>query len=529
MKIRSLIKRNKAIKKPNWFKSFLAFALIFAVLGVFVWTISVNAFQESLYFSTNEMYINTYISEIAKYGGDGFSDEELDSIAHKMPFRQAIFRIPAIITVDGEELCNSAYSMVGIVHDSKANEDRVFHAHWNPDDKNVQKLLDYQNTISLLKYYSLRVLDYYVDNERDIIYIGKVEVTEESGVSLILNGELGADIGNASVHEVVDITPADKSLLEGLTYVDNTAYYLADNADEKDHLTNFFISGPVGIGEDNIIDTPEYMFGSSTHHVYVQFDDSYSIEVREYLARFYAWVIGICAVILALILGTIWYFRKKSTYNIFEYRRKTTNAMAHDLKTPLAIASLSVANLKENLGVNNERVEHHANEIDESISYMDKLICNILEFSNSESVNRKLSKENVDVKAELESYRSEISKVLTDAKMTLDISGEATRVTDRKIWNQAITNLIDNAVKHGVPGSSIKVELGQKEITITNSVDEDVLNVESLREPFAKGDARRGENSGSGLGLSIADNNLSALGYKLKLNSKDKKFIVTIY
>lgn len=520
MKTNKKFKRQKTIKKPNWLISFLTCTLIFSVLGIFIWNISVYSFQELLYFRSDDEYISTYISEIARYGGDGFTDEELDIIANKLALRQAVYHLPAIITVDDQELCNSTYAMTALVSNSDSDSSEFYVIHWDPNqDTNVQKLLDYQDTISLTAGYLLDVLDYYVDADTHTLYIGKVKVTKVSGFSVIFGFYGSADFGTTEDYDVVDITPADTSVLEGLTHVDNDLEY--DRS-----LNVFFITG--GVENGDVIDTPDYVFGTTPHHVHAQYDDSFNNNMRRYLGRVYAWIVAFFAVVLSLICGTIWYFRKKSTYDIFEYRRKTTNAMAHDLKTPLAIASLSVANLRENLGVNNDRVEHHANEIDESISYMDKLICNILEFSNSESVDRKLKRENVDVKAELESYKQEISKVLEDADMKLEISGEATRVTDKKIWNQAITNLIDNTIKYGSKGSTITVNLGPKEITITNNVDEDVLNVESLKEPFAKGANSRGENSGSGLGLSIADNNLTALGYKLKLDCKDRKFTVTI-
>ena len=47
-------------------------------------------------------------------------------------------------------------------------------------------------------------------------------------------------------------------------------------------------------------------------------------------------VLFLGALIIALIPATIRYNINKRNYEIFEYRRQTTNAMAHDLKTPIA-------------------------------------------------------------------------------------------------------------------------------------------------------------------------------------------------
>ena len=88
---------------------------------------------------------------------------------------------------------------------------------------------------------------------------------------------------------------------------------------------------------------------------------------------------------------------------------------------------------------------------------------------------------------------------------------------------QAIENLVSNCAKYAASGSETEVRIEEKKITFRNQTTQEIKDVESLKQPFVKGDGARGEN-GTGLGLAIADNNLSILGYKLKLSCENGWF-----
>lgn len=230
----------------------------------------------------------------------------------------------------------------------------------------------------------------------------------------------------------------------------------------------------------------------------------------------------ICA---SLLSAFVVYTKEKNVYETFEYRRKTTDAMAHDLKTPLAIASGYVENLKEN--INNDKKEHYLEEISQSIQYMNSLINDILEFSNSQYYKKDDGKETFDVRAEIESMISFLEPVYNARKLEFKINGNNEISTNRKIFNQALMNIISNCVKYANEGSLIEINISSQ-IVISNDIEEDIENANILKEPFVKRNSERGENGGSGLGLAVADSNLQKLGFRLILESKDKKFIVRV-
>lgn len=520
-----LFNKKKAIKKPNWFLCVLKFIVIFAIVGAIFFAFSADTFVLSYILPGEGNYINTYISQISQYGYDGFTEEELLLIENLVATKQAMYDMPAVISIDGEVIDDSSYAVSTLVMDDSrplTAGDKAFIMHWTPENNpEIQKLYDYHCDMGLFHYYTFHVEDYYIDFDTHTLYYGKVSVLKNSGPFIVFTEVAIGPFPSENVVEVIDLTPADSSVLEGLTHVDNNNY------DDNYTLTIFSITGTADGGETT--DNSQFLINGEYHKLEAKYNNYFTNEIIcKVIYGWYALFVGIVVLIAALIVGTIKFFSDKSTYKIFEYRRSTTNAMAHDLKTPLAIAALSVDNLKDTLKTDAERAEYHANEIEDSIHYMDQLISNIMDFSNSETMDRKYTKENVDVSNELKSHKKTIAKVLESRNLKLEINGSATRVTNKKIWNQALFNLIDNAAKYASSDSTITVNLGSDEITITNNVDKDIPNVNKLTEPFVKGDENRGENSGSGLGLAIADNNLRTLGYRLKLQCINKKFVVTI-
>ena len=92
----------------------------------------------------------------------------------------------------------------------------------------------------------------------------------------------------------------------------------------------------------------------------------------------------LAAIILSLIPASIIYNIQKRKFDIFEYRRKMTDAMAHDLKSPMAAISAFAENLSDNVAT--DKREYYAGKIEEKVAQMNKMVNDILEFSKSENL-----------------------------------------------------------------------------------------------------------------------------------------------
>lgn len=232
------------------------------------------------------------------------------------------------------------------------------------------------------------------------------------------------------------------------------------------------------------------------------------------------------AVLFALIPATISYNTNKRKYEIFEYRRKMVDAMAHDLKTPMAAISAYSENLSNHIG--SDKQEYYAGKVEEKVAQMNKMVNDILEFSKSEKQSVDISKEDVDIGDVIEKLIADNEHII--AKRSLKISFEKKSVvvkTDMNLFRMAISNLISNAVLYSKEGTQIDISCDEKNLVIVNISEEKTDNAESLKDPFVKGSKSRG-SGGTGLGLAIANNNLAMLGFKLEIQSKGDKFIATV-
>ncbi|SCW32017.1 Histidine kinase-, DNA gyrase B-, and HSP90-like ATPase [Ruminococcaceae bacterium YRB3002] len=236
----------------------------------------------------------------------------------------------------------------------------------------------------------------------------------------------------------------------------------------------------------------------------------------------------IAASLLSVIAGYVRFTKDKAVYDMIEYRRKTTNAMAHDLKTPLAAISAYAENLQQS--ITEDKRAYYSSRIIDNVGVMNRMIEEILQFSRSEVRNSTISQEDVDVSKLLAELKEEVKPLYDDNGVILRISCNSNVVlrTDRSLLKQSLLNLLTNAAKYSVKSTETEAVLSRSKITITNTSAVEIDDVTRLKEPFVKGHDSRGEKDGTGLGLSIADNNLSMLGYSLDISYENGKFTARI-
>ncbi len=529
MSINKLFRKAKTIKKPSFplevTKCFL-FLVTVCVVAVIVFIHQIVLFiqkplDDSYYLiNRSENEFKTYI-------------DTRDEVVLNNAIEQVQKLIPNDITyrleIDGEVLFDGTDSVYIHCYEP-GNGYFSYIGKWDQGKSEEYKaLFDYVSKNSEIAIYLLTPRDIYVDAETGIIYPGVVDVTRRTMIH-----EYFEIPSNKNVVATYDLTP-DASLISDARHI----------VVDENYYPFLFISAPSDYVSEHYGNSwytnsshGTYGYGNTDHRYDAYYNLSYANNSANFRMWALFWLTTIVVIIISFISGSINYFKNKSIYEIFEYRRRTTEAMAHDLKTPLTAISLSASNLKENLGVNMERCESHASDIESTVAYANEVIENILVFSKSETSHKKLNITPIDMREELTKQITSVEPLLKSNGMEAEILGGGIVKTDLELWNQATMNLIVNSIKHGSKGSKIRIGIESSEetgklaaskiLTIINSVDEDIDNPEKLIEPFVKGSASRGENSGSGLGLSIVNNNLITLGYNLKVECKDKIFIVTI-
>lgn len=235
----------------------------------------------------------------------------------------------------------------------------------------------------------------------------------------------------------------------------------------------------------------------------------------------------VCSLLFALIPASVKYNSDKRNYEIYEYRIKTTNAMAHDLKTPIASITAYTELLENNVDAENR--ELYLAKISETAAQMNNSVNNILQFSRSENSSVPLSKSEVKVEEIIHGIISDNEQKISDKGLKVDFDKKTAPVlnTDKELFRQALGNLINNAVLYAKADTSVIIECNDERIKITNVMAEPIDDISKLKEPFVKGSSSR-ENSGTGLGLAIAENDLAMLKYTLNVKTENELFVCTV-
>lgn len=237
---------------------------------------------------------------------------------------------------------------------------------------------------------------------------------------------------------------------------------------------------------------------------------------------------------IACTTATIRYVKAKAAYDIKCYRIETTNAMAHDLKTPLTAISGYAENLLAQVQV--DKREYYAKAILSNIAYMDQMIHDILELSKSEDIRQALTQEQLDVAELTEETMESFRHLAKERNLTITVSGEGTVRTDRSLFRSLLENLISNAVRYAAEASEIRLTInrlphrpGRLCLTITNRLSAPLEKpISELVKPYVKGDDSRGSHQGSGVGLAIVENAAAKLKYRVVYDITDDTFSVSI-
>lgn len=233
------------------------------------------------------------------------------------------------------------------------------------------------------------------------------------------------------------------------------------------------------------------------------------------------WIgIALLSTLISLAIAYVLYRSYRSAYDMEQYRRTTSNAMAHDLKSPLAVIQLNAENLRD--GTNPEKNRHYTDNIINEVHQMNTQIASILDMAKAEDVNTKLHKTDVDITAIVNSVAEEYAERIKEKNVSIEVNGACTVHADEELMNQAIKNIMDNAVKYVTDGGHIAVELSDKEVSFVNSsepLDKDTL--EDVWKPFVKGDNSRHGHKGTGLGLSIVKTIMDRHGFECEMDNCD--------
>lgn len=183
-------------------------------------------------------------------------------------------------------------------------------------------------------------------------------------------------------------------------------------------------------------------------------------------------------------------------------RKEMTNALAHDLKTPLSIISGYAQNLQED--IHTEKREHYASHIQTNVYRMDKIIKKMLEMSKLDFEPIEINFESVSLNEISSEIINRYKNICDEKSITTNIMGEAVVKADKALIERVIDNFFVNALDNMNDGGTIRILINDDTFEIFNSsshIPEEVID--DIWLPYIKGNVERSNKNGTGLGLSI--------------------------
>ena len=206
--------------------------------------------------------------------------------------------------------------------------------------------------------------------------------------------------------------------------------------------------------------------------------------------------------------------------------------VSHELRTPLTSIKGFVEALKDGAINDPEKSARFLSIISQHTDRMNKIISDLLQLSLIESKDFELKLEPFLIKELFEEILSALKSLAEGKSQKIEIvlNSENQRVLgDRYRIAQALTNLLDNAIKYTPPDGKIKIESRDKgeyiEIAIIdNGIGIPEKDLPRIFERFYRVDKDRSrESGGTGLGLSIVKHIIEAHGEKVNVRSQLSK------
>ena len=202
--------------------------------------------------------------------------------------------------------------------------------------------------------------------------------------------------------------------------------------------------------------------------------------------------------------------------------------IAHDIRTPLTIASGYTQQLIKNPEPNPEtlnKIAHHQDLVSKRLEAL-------LEYRHLMEGAVKPKLEELDLSTFITKKTLAYYDVFQSSHIVLDFNVEPglKTTTDENLLDRILQNLLGNVLKHGKEKArlSLKKEENRLVLEIDNLVKKPIKNIDNLSNRFYSENLSDTEES-SGLGLYITEELVHLLGAEMKLSTDGQWLSVFIY
>lgn len=185
--------------------------------------------------------------------------------------------------------------------------------------------------------------------------------------------------------------------------------------------------------------------------------------------------------------------------------------ISHQLKTPLTSIMIMLDNLKDNPNMDEDTKQKFIFEISKQVDWINWLVISILKLSRLEADVVKFSNNKINVKKFIDEIigNLEIPIEIKNQKISIEGNEDASFIGDYKWQQEAITNIIKNAIEHNKENGKITIKYEENVLfTKITIIDEGQgIAKEDLKHIFERFyKAQNSSDNSVGIGLSLAKN-----------------------
>lgn len=196
-----------------------------------------------------------------------------------------------------------------------------------------------------------------------------------------------------------------------------------------------------------------------------------------------------------------------------EERRFFIGAIAHDLRTPLFALRGYLDGLEQGIANSPDKISQYVAVCKDKSNQLDRLVSDLFAFTKLEYLEQTLHHDAVDFADIIDKSIASLRPLAQDKGVAIlmeaPIQGCVVTV-DYHLLERAITNLLDNAIRHSPPDGRIFIRWYKEKGKVTLSVRDtgpgfSPTDLKHVFEPLYRGDESRNRGTGgAGLGLTIA-------------------------
>lgn len=212
-----------------------------------------------------------------------------------------------------------------------------------------------------------------------------------------------------------------------------------------------------------------------------------------------------------------------------QLRREFTANISHELKTPLTSIS-GFAEMMVN-GVPDDIAADFARSIYDEAQRLIVLVGDIIKLSELDENSARLEQERVDLRELSEDVAKRLGLAAENKNVAVTVIGNAQITGVRKILDEMIFNLCDNAIKYNKNGGSADIVISSdaEKHTVTLTVRDTGIGIPGYAqnrvfERFYRVDKGRSKSAGgTGLGLAIVKHGATCHNAEIHLKSEENK------